>query len=143
VLVAVFRVGRTIDPEFCDESLCHRTIGGRTLDGEGSAKTKAKGIAYAKLIALGMTAEIIVIVENQDSSVGICFTKEMSGCKSADTASHDDQVVGFLGIFWFSGGIPERAIAQTVRGLKRSRMTSPHARKSRRIVNPRLVCISR
>ncbi len=72
-----------------------------------------------KLIALGVSAEVVVIVENQDARLGSrSLAKEMRRRESADAAPHHHQIVGLSGVNRGPGLGPESAVAQAVRHFK-------------------------
>src|SRR5262249_1302608 len=91
-----------------------------------------KTAAEAKLIAFGVTAEVIVVVENEDVRFwpGV-LAVEVGGGKSADSSSDDDEIVGFL---IRSGIVPMLAIAEGVRYLPRTVVASAETRFCRRVI---------
>src|ERR1700744_969764 len=85
-----------------------------------------KTAAEVKLVALGMTSEVVVILQNENARRFSClFAEEICGGQPADSASNDDQIICFLYPDWLAGRFPKRAIAEAVRGFKRSRMAAP------------------
>src|SRR4051794_12150302 len=87
-----------------------------------------------------MAAKVIVIVEDEDpSAVANGFAIEVSGGKSADSASDDDQIVRLTRVFGFSGRVPERAVAESVGGVERAGMAAAHAGEGWRIVSGRIL----
>ena len=72
--------------------------------------------AQLKLIALGMPAKIIVIVEDQDpAGRSAAGAEKMCGRQPADATAHHDQVIGFAGIRGSAGLSP---VAQRMRILE-------------------------
>src|SRR5882762_679406 len=84
-----------------------------------------------EFIAFGMTAEIVVIVENEDAAVCLSCAVEVRGGEAADASTDDDQVV-------FLAGIPRRgpalAVAQGMGVLEGAGVTAPEAGEERRVV---------
>ncbi len=104
VLVYVLRERRNVDAKFFDQTLCYRAVGCRTLNREGAAKPQAESAVHAELIALGMPAKVVVVVEDEDA----CFlsprlTIEVRRGQAADATAHHDEVVGFAGVDRLSG----------------------------------------
>ena len=122
-------------PKLFNHALGDGAVGSGTLNGEGASKTQAERVVHAKFVALGVSAEVVVIIENEDARfVAGRLAVEMRGRQSADAAADDDQVVGFAGIFGLARRIPESSIAKAVRGFERSGMAAAHAGQSGWIV---------
>ena len=62
-LVELFR----IDPQIFQDSLCHIAVLRRAFDRLGAAVADEKVIADAKFVALGVSAEVVVIVEDENA----------------------------------------------------------------------------
>ena len=90
-----------------------------------------------EFVALGMAAEVVVIVENEDAAraAGVLAIK-MRGGKTADARADHDEIVLFAGI---DGGGRCLSIAQGVGGFERSGMTAAHAGEERGIVARRIL----
>ena len=131
----ILRIGRHIDAQFFDHAARFLAIGRGAFDGIGPAKTQAKGVIHAKLIALGVSAKIIVVVEDEDALARARhFPIKMRGRKAADAAPNDDEIESFTGVLRSSGIIPEGSVTQRVRRIERARMTASQSGNGRRIV---------
>ncbi len=53
-------------PKFLDQPLSDGAVGGRALYGKRAAETQQGSLGRRELVALGVSAEVIMIVENQD-----------------------------------------------------------------------------
>ena len=119
-------------------------IGSGALDGKCAAKSQAERFVHAEFVALGVSAEVVVIVENEDASLGSrCPPIEVRRSEPADTTADYDEIVGFPGVLGLAGRIPESAIAHAVRRLKRTRMATAHSGQRGRIVVGRFPRICR
>src|SRR6266404_5505682 len=135
ILADVLGIGRNIDPQLFDESLRDRTVRRRTLDRVSPAKAKPESIVPAELVALRMSAKVIVIVEDQDASfVARSLPEIVRSSQSADSSTNNHQIVGLAGIFRFRSVIRERSVANLVHRLKRPRMRPTKPSLSRRII---------
>jgi hypothetical protein len=96
--------------------------------GQSSAVGDQQAALRAKFIALGVAAEVIMIVQNENAGgrAGARAVEVGSG-QAADAAADDDEVKSLARINRFSSSLPEIAVAQGVRHLKRSPVTSSHA----------------
>src|SRR6516165_6677154 len=104
----------------------------RGLERLGSAIAEQKTITGLEFIALGVTAKVVVIVQNENLRLGSRrFPKEVCRRKAADTAANDDQVVGLV----VGDGARELlAIAKGVRHLPGTVMAAAQAVLGRRVV---------
>jgi hypothetical protein len=85
-----------------------------------------------KLVALGVTAKIIMVVQQQDARPGRgSRPKKMRGRKTADAGADHDQIVRLAGIDTLR---PSGSISQRMRTLERARMATPHAIQERRVI---------
>src|SRR5258708_25987416 len=88
--------------------------------------------AQVEFVAFGVTAEIVVIVENEDATMrlGLC-TVEVRGGKAAQARADDDQVVFLAGVRgrgrWF-------AVAQRMGVLEGTRGITTQAGDERGVV---------
>jgi len=74
----------------------------------------------AELIAFGVAAEIVVIIEHEDARGAACvFEKEVSRAEAAHTGADDDEIVGFVGMR-DGGKVDGTGIAQVVGDLERA-----------------------
>ncbi len=79
-----------------------------------------------KFVALGMTAEIIVIVENEDARLGPCLEVEISRGKAAYAAAHHHQIEFLTAVVKRGGAVPEISVAQFMRRFEGTGMAAPH-----------------
>ena len=104
-----------------------------------------RAIADLYFVALGMAAEVVVIVEDEDAgrtgtfSGGLCLcfhllAIEICCGKAADTSAHDDQVVAFAGAPRLAGRVPGIPIAQLMRIGIGAVMVPAHTHQRRWIV---------
>ena len=124
-----FEIRRNVDAQFLDHAFRDGAVRRGALDGECSAETQAERVVHAELVALGVSAKVVVIVEDQDAGFaagGLAI--EVRRGKTADAAADDDQIVGFAGVFGLARGIPERAVAQ---GCERRRTNRDGCRACR------------
>jgi hypothetical protein len=94
---------------------------------------------HVKLVALRVTAEVIVIVENQNARAVRALAKKVRGREPADSAAHDNEIVRLARVCDRGRWLGQQSIAQRVRSFERSGMTAAHAETSRRIVAPQLL----
>src|SRR5262245_14475945 len=107
--------------------MCIFAVLTRTLDGLRPSITQEGSISTAKFVALRVPAEVVVVVENEDLRVfRDLLTVEVCGRKTADTATHNNQIVVLRGIFWVSINVPGFAIAQPVRVAEASVVIATH-----------------
>src|SRR5262249_30723197 len=105
-----------IDAEVVKHALGNVTVVAGAFDGLRSAVAKDEPAIHSKFIALGVSAEVVVIVENQNARIAAyLLTIKVRGRESADTAANDDEVVRFLGFFRRTERIPMFTVAQLVR----------------------------
>ncbi len=84
-----------VDAEVFEYAFSNRTVVVRALDGLRASVAEQHTIAGAELVALGVTAEIVVIIEDEHSRVGTGLSAiKVGGGESADAAPDDNQVVG-------------------------------------------------
>src|SRR5258708_12201527 len=85
-----------------------------------------------EFVAFGVTAEIVMIVENEDAAIGLGLCAvEVRGGEAADAAADDDQVVFFARI---RGGGRWYAVAQCMSVLEGAGMTAAQAGEQRGVV---------
>ena len=119
ILVYVFGIRRNIDAQLLNHTLSHGAIGSGALNREGAAKTQAECVVHAEFVALGVSAEIVVVIENEDASLRARrLAIEVRRREAADAAADNDQIVGFAGVFGLARRVPERAVAQAVSGVE-------------------------
>ena len=57
-----------LNAKFRQQSFCNCTVRGRTLNRLRAAIAQQQPLSYAKFVALGVAAEIVMVVENKDAS---------------------------------------------------------------------------
>ena len=127
VLVDLGRVWKALNGKRrCDSG----AAGG--IAGRGGAGHPA---GLMKLVALGVSAKVVVIVENQDASaVAGVFLKEMCSRQTTDASANDYEVVLFLRLGRSTHLVPKPAVSHLVCNFKGTFVASPHAREDWRIV---------
>ena len=53
-----------------------------------------------EFVTPGVAAEVVMVVQNQDTRSGTPLQVEVSGRQPADAAAHDHQVVGVFGLLY-------------------------------------------
>ena len=91
-----------------------------------------------ELVALGVAAEIVVIVEDEDARARARRAIELRRRQPADAAAHDHQVVAFAGAAT-ARLRPEIAVAQAMRVLEDAGVAAAQAGEGRRIVSGRVL----
>ena len=90
-----------------------------------------------ELVALGVAAEVVVVLENQDTGVRASLLAEEIGRRqTTEAGTDDDQIVGLAGVLRL---IKRHPVTGGVRRLERARMRAPHAGAGRRVVARRLL----
>ena len=137
--VKIFRKAGDFDSQFFNHAFRHRAVRLGALDRVGAPVADQGSLADAEFVALGVSAEVVVVFEDEDARVraGV-LAIEMRGGEAADAAADDDEVVGFAGVLRRAGRFPERAVAQAVRGVERAGMAAAQAGERGRIVVGRL-----
>jgi Holliday junction resolvase len=79
-----------------------------------------------KFIALRVTAEIVVIVQNQNTSGGILLAMEVRCRQATDAAANHDQIKNLAGFDRRGGMLPKGIVALRMSDLERAGMASPH-----------------
>ena len=94
---------RGLEPRDVDAKVPQQGLGGiaverfRRLQRFAAAVAEDQPVADAELVALGVTAKVVVIIEDEDARVGAGGTAIVIRCrKPADPATHDHEVVAFL-----------------------------------------------
>ena len=87
--------------------------------------------ADIKFVALGVAAEVVVIVENQNARVWIRLAKEMCGGKTANASSDNDEIVETRIGFLHGTPILSAIARQLMCNLKGADMIAPQPRQSR------------
>src|SRR5580693_6815102 len=80
-----------IDAQLIHQSVRLFAVRKRRFDGPGAAIREQQPALRAKLVALGVAAEIVVIVENQDARCGAgAGSIKVGRGEAADAAAYDD-----------------------------------------------------
>ena len=133
VVVLLFKL-RGVYSQFRKQAAGFGAVRKRRFDRNRAAICEQHVAVDVKLIALGMSTKVIVVVENQDARRRILFAVKISCGQAAHAAARDDQIIGLSGIDWRARIAPEITVAGGVRGLERSVMASTHAGERRRVV---------
>ena len=124
-----------VDPEPREQPLgCGAVERLRRLDGLASPVTQQEPPVHGELVALGVPAEVVVVVEDQDRRVRHPLPVEPRRGEPADARSDDHQihVVGGCDPL----GIEPPAIADGMRRLERSDVAATETRPARRVGAP-------
>ena len=78
-----------VDPKLPQQTFDYATVSRRLLQSLTAAITDQCATAYLKLITLGVTAKIVVIVENEDARTRILSSIEVCSRKTADYSKLD------------------------------------------------------
>ena len=85
-----------IDAELPHEGRCGAGVGTRALDGLRAARHEQAFAVDDELVALGVAAKVIVVVEEQHAGARTrFFAIGMGGREATDAGTDDDQVIGF------------------------------------------------
>src|SRR6266481_1557610 len=122
------------NPQLFEDLFRHLTVFPGALDRLSPTVAQKQPLAHLKLVASRMPAEVVVIVENQNSGLGSrLLAIEIGRRQTADAAANHYQVVFFVGVSRIPCTLPKGAIAQRVGHIKSPWLASPHAIKPRRI----------
>src|SRR2546430_4061443 len=91
--IAFFGQRGGVNAKIVHRFVSHLAVRKRRLNGPCAAVAKQQPAAGTKLIALGVAAEIIVIVENENAGVGFLCTPEIGCREPTDSSANDDQVI--------------------------------------------------
>ena len=92
----VLAQARNVDAEVAQKAERLRAVL-RVLDVHGPAPGEAHRPALVELVALGVAAEIVVVVEDQDPRLrSVVPAVKVRGREPADAATHDDEIVGLF-----------------------------------------------
>jgi hypothetical protein len=123
-----------IDAQLAQEAAGDGAVRPRAVDLISAAIDQRQPAAELKLVALGMAAEIVMVVENEDTGVLAPRAEEIRRREPADAAAHDHQIVAFADIGDLVCLRPEIAVAQAVSGFETADMTPAQPGQCRRIV---------
>ena len=135
IFVDIVVIRRHINPEFFDQSPGDGAIGRRALNGIGAAESQNRAAARAKFVALGVPAEIIVVLENQDARfVARGLAEIVRRGQSAEPSADDDQIVGFARVHGLGSTVPKSVVFDFVHGFERPGVIAAQAGPGGRIV---------
>ena len=136
---AFFGQRHRIDAQRFQQAVGHGAVRPRAVDQQGAAVDELDPPIERKLVALGVAAEIVVVVEDEDAGVLVLRPIKMRRREPADAAAHDDEVVVFICLFEIARLRPEIAVAQAVRGFVGARVTAAQSGQRRRIISGRVL----
>ena len=111
VEVEILAQARDVDAEVAEEAERLRAVL-RVLDVHGAAPGEAHRSALVKFVALGVAAEVVVIVEDQYPRLrAVALAVKVRGREPADTAANHDEVVSLVEQLGLSKCRPSRASA--------------------------------
>src|SRR6202034_638963 len=106
------------------------------LDHQRAAASNPGAAGTAQLVALGVTAEVVVVVEHQDLRVcAVKLAEEVRRRQPADAAADDRQIVVLVEVGQRAGGVPSGSIAQRMGDLEGSGMVAAHPGQCGRVVS--------
>src|SRR5215471_17168942 len=112
---ALGRQRRRVDAQRCEEPAGLRAVRCRRRDRVRTAVAEQEPSADAELIACGVPAEVVVVVEEQDARiVASLLAEEVRGGESTDATTHHDQIIHLARVRDAASLLPERAIPQRV-----------------------------
>ena len=120
-----------VDAELANEPFRHRRIAAGRFQQHGAAVADHQAAADLKLVALGVAAEVVVVVQDQD--FGGCahgFPVEVGRREPADAAADHHQIKVLAG----AGPGPARTVAQRMGDFKGTWVRTAHAGQRRRVV---------
>ena len=138
-IVALFAELHRIDAERCEQPARDRAVGIGAVDVERAAVDQLHAAVHVELVALGVAAEIVVVLDDQDLRTGPRGAIEIRRRQPADAAAHDDEVVALVRVDQRCRLGPEIAVAHFMRRLERAGMAAAHAKPRRRIIVRRVL----
>ena len=124
-----------IDAECRQQAGRYRAIGARAVDLQGPSIDELDFAPELELVPLGVTAEIVMVVEHQDARACInSRTIEIGRRQPADPAAHDDQIVLLPGLDRTRPGFRIGAVTQRMGGLEAAGMAAAHPRQGRWVI---------
>src|SRR4029077_19331932 len=122
LLIVVLLKALDFDSHVLEEAFGFGTVELGSRDRLRAAVADQQSPGGMKLVALGVPAKIVVIVENQHARLwsGL-FTVEIGSRQTADSRADDDQIIR---IRVGSGVVPALSVAQRMRDLPRSIVAS-------------------
>ena len=133
--VGELAVALDLDAELFDQSLRRITVRIRCRDTLGAAVADEGAALVRELVALRVTAEVVVVVEHEDSLVRAeRAAPEVRGRESGNTAADNDQVVLFVRVDIQRRKLTIRAALHRRERVDRLGIVSAQARERRRVV---------
>jgi hypothetical protein len=87
------RIAADVDSELLDQALGDGAVRRRAVDRLCAAIADPRASAVGELVALGVPAEVVVVIEHEDARVGTCLAEVVRGGQPADAAADDNEVV--------------------------------------------------
>src|SRR5262249_34348023 len=116
-----------VDADVGDDGACVLVVAVPRLDVQRAAGQRQHAALVAELVPLGVAAEVVVVVENQDFRAPADVADEEIRCRqTAQAAADDDEIVRLAGVVR-AGQIPLPPIAELMRHFERSGMAAAHA----------------
>ena len=126
-------IARDLDAQLGDEVFGDFAVRRRAVDRLRAAVADVGAAVVGELVALGVAAEVVVVVEDQDARVGPRLAEDMRGRQAADAAAHHHEIVLLARVFRCRRVLPEGGVAHRVERLERSDVRSAQAGQRRRI----------
>ena len=132
LLVVVLVEALHVDSEFFQQADGFFAVVAGSFDGLGATVAEQQAVAGLEFVALGVSTEIVVVVEEQDASIGSGeLAVKKGGGQATDASADDDQVVGLV----VGDGVrPFLAVAQGVRGFPGAIVAAAHSGLGRGVV---------
>src|SRR5262249_2156766 len=103
------------DAQLADEGLRHEAVGKRGLDALRPPVADDEPALVADLVRLGMAAEVVVVVEDEDAPVASHgLTEEVGRGEPRNAGAHDDEVVGLSRV----DRVRDRGVATVARAVR-------------------------
>src|SRR5262249_20677098 len=126
-------VALDFDTEFFDEPLCRIAIRERCRNALRPAVADEGAPVVVELVAFGVTAEVVVVVEDEDLLIGPKRTPpEMRGGQAGNPATDDHEII-FLAAVGAGRHLAIRPLLQRGEGFDRRRVVAAQAGAERRI----------
>ncbi len=132
--VAGLGQGFGLDPQGLQQAIGDGAIGAGAVDLQRSAVHQVQAAVQAELVALGVAAEVVVIVEDQDAGVWPRRPVEMRRRQAAEAGADNDQVIALAAVLRGAGALPEIPVAQGVGGLETARVAAAQSGQGGRII---------
>ena len=134
----VARIAGEIDAEVRQQLLRGEAVGERRFDAHRAAVGKDGAALVRKLVALGVPAEIVVVVEDEDAAVvPQCLPVEPGGGQAGDTTADNDEIIVLAAVFGRKRA-GEIAIARHMGRFERPRILAAQALLERGIAGRRI-----